>query len=434
LGSQELSKGEVKYVNLHGENMAVFRGDDGIVYSWDAYCAHLGANLGVNGTVVHDRCIQCPFHAWVFDGKTGNCVIGKEFKPKEAIKYEYVFNDLSSEASNISSNITNNNENLKYDNEEKNNSKNKKAKISISQEATEQHGETCTLKEKSKGIVKIRKFPVLERSGSIFIWFDASAMLKFKETYENEIITEFPYEPFDISHFQKKLEYRGTSLNTVKAHVQDIAENGGDLLHFLYVHNELIPYILKGYWDAKWISAADPELTAKIYIKNNQQFHKARMDLIDMFINDKNKNYIGIITLENSIQIIGIPKQFEFFSLTGFQVGPGIVYLFLNSPFFNVVFIQYIESKDKITQNLYHDIFSNRYLPYWFTALLLRMEVAQVLNDGLIWDNKKFAINPTFNLINPADKTLILWRNWYSQFYKDCRKYEEEKRKENLDW
>lgn len=440
MASAELKKNEVKYVNLHGENMAVFRGDDGIVYALDAYCAHLGANLGINGTVVNNQCIQCPFHAWVFDGKTGNCVIGKDLKPKEAITYEYVFNQASCEANNHNNNGNthiNGNVNFQCDNEDKINGKNKKAKIAFETTTNLSHnneGETCTLKEKLKGIVKIRKFPVLERSESIFIWFDATAMLKFKETDENEIITEFPYEPFDLTPFQKKLEYRGTSLNTVQAHVQDIAENGGDLLHFIYVHNQLIPYLIKGFWDAKWVSAADPELKSKIALKNNERFNKARMDLVDRFINEKNKHYIGVITLENSIEIIGVPKQFGFFSLTGFQVGPGIVYLFIESPFFNVALMQYIESKDKLTQWVYHDIYTSKHLPYCFSALLLRIEVSQVLNDGVVWDNKKFGINPCFNLANPADKTLLSWRTWYSQFYKDCKKYEEEKRKENLDW
>lgn len=39
----------------------------------DAYCPHLGANLGVGGRV-HGNCIECPFHGWQFDGETGQCV------------------------------------------------------------------------------------------------------------------------------------------------------------------------------------------------------------------------------------------------------------------------------------------------------------------------------------------------------------------------
>ena len=38
----------------------------------DAYCPHLGANLGVSGRVKGD-CIECPFHAWQFQGADGKC-------------------------------------------------------------------------------------------------------------------------------------------------------------------------------------------------------------------------------------------------------------------------------------------------------------------------------------------------------------------------
>jgi len=34
----------------------------------------MGANLGIGGQVVNDKCIQCPFHGWLYDGKTGDCV------------------------------------------------------------------------------------------------------------------------------------------------------------------------------------------------------------------------------------------------------------------------------------------------------------------------------------------------------------------------
>jgi len=53
--------------------VAVFRGDDGKAYVVDAYCPHLGANLGVGGRVV-GGCIECPFHGWQFRGEDGKCV------------------------------------------------------------------------------------------------------------------------------------------------------------------------------------------------------------------------------------------------------------------------------------------------------------------------------------------------------------------------
>lgn len=51
----------------------VFRGRSGDVSILDAYCPHLGANLGVGG-IVKGECIECPFHQWRFRGSDGACV------------------------------------------------------------------------------------------------------------------------------------------------------------------------------------------------------------------------------------------------------------------------------------------------------------------------------------------------------------------------
>ena len=78
LKSTDLKPGEVKNVDISGENLAVFRSPKGDVYALNAYCSHMGANLGVGGKVVNDNCVQCPFHGWLFNGETGQCV-GKSF-------------------------------------------------------------------------------------------------------------------------------------------------------------------------------------------------------------------------------------------------------------------------------------------------------------------------------------------------------------------
>ncbi len=81
--SAEVSEGEVRNVRYFGRDLVVFRGASGTPSVLDAYCAHLGAHLGVGpgepgdrspgpGTVVGD-CIACPFHGWRYDGG-GQCV------------------------------------------------------------------------------------------------------------------------------------------------------------------------------------------------------------------------------------------------------------------------------------------------------------------------------------------------------------------------
>jgi cholesterol 7-dehydrogenase len=382
--SSELKKGETKYVDAHGESLSVFRGNNGKAYVMGAYCPHLGANLGVEGKVVHDSCIQCPFHAWTFDGETGDCVIGKDLKPKEGIKYEYDFDCETNE---------------------------------------------CTFKPQKTERIKIKKYLSMEKCGFIYVWFDVK-MGDDDET--DETIENPPYEPFDITEFQRRLTHRGVSLNKINCHVSDIAENGGDVLHFLYIHDSIIPGLVKGTWDANWLRGDDPKLREKMTVPN-KTFNEYRTKLLDQFLTEENKKYIGVIHLENAIKILGIPKYFKFFFLTGFQVGPGLVYLFIKSDFFETLLIQHISTKDKYNQDCYHEIYCNFLAPYWFSALQLRLEVRQVLNDGVIWDNKKFGYKVFFNKNeNEADSCLIRWRQWYCQFYKGCKQTEE--KKQSLSW
>jgi len=60
------------YITQTGENLVIFRTEEGRACVMDAYCPHLGAHLGFGGRVVGD-CIECPFHGWKFDGRDGHC-------------------------------------------------------------------------------------------------------------------------------------------------------------------------------------------------------------------------------------------------------------------------------------------------------------------------------------------------------------------------
>src|SRR5262245_22425125 len=65
--SHEVPRGAVKSVRLAGRDLVLFRGADDRLRALDAYCSHLGAHLGVGGTVEGNE-IRCPFHGWRFDG------------------------------------------------------------------------------------------------------------------------------------------------------------------------------------------------------------------------------------------------------------------------------------------------------------------------------------------------------------------------------
>lgn len=65
--SDEVGVGEVKPLRYFDRELAVWRGEDGQVRMLDAYCRHLGAHLGYGGKVVGNL-LECPFHAWRYEG------------------------------------------------------------------------------------------------------------------------------------------------------------------------------------------------------------------------------------------------------------------------------------------------------------------------------------------------------------------------------
>ncbi|XP_053622397.1 cholesterol 7-desaturase nvd [Plodia interpunctella] len=80
--SRDLKVGDVVPIDALGQNLCIYRGEDGVARCVDAYCPHLGANLGVGGAV-RGNCIECPFHKWTF-GADGACasVPGVEHAPR----------------------------------------------------------------------------------------------------------------------------------------------------------------------------------------------------------------------------------------------------------------------------------------------------------------------------------------------------------------
>ena len=70
--SDELGPGEVRPIRYFARDLVLYRGVSGSAYVMEAYCPHLGANLGYGGSVVGER-LRCPFHAWEWDGASGSC-------------------------------------------------------------------------------------------------------------------------------------------------------------------------------------------------------------------------------------------------------------------------------------------------------------------------------------------------------------------------
>ena len=70
--SKDLAPGEVKRAFYFNRELVIFRTESGRACVFDAYCPHLGAHMGVGGTVDGET-LRCPFHAWRYDCE-GTCV------------------------------------------------------------------------------------------------------------------------------------------------------------------------------------------------------------------------------------------------------------------------------------------------------------------------------------------------------------------------
>mgnify|MGYP000650348235 FL=1 len=71
--SHELAPGGVMPLHYFGQELVLFRTEDGAARVLDAYCPHLGAHLGCGGVVQGNK-LRCPFHGWQFAGESGQCV------------------------------------------------------------------------------------------------------------------------------------------------------------------------------------------------------------------------------------------------------------------------------------------------------------------------------------------------------------------------
>ncbi|KAL6060351.1 cholesterol 7-desaturase, variant 2 [Balamuthia mandrillaris] len=176
--SRDLKPGQVRDFEYLGQQLVVYRGKDGKAAVLDAFCPHLGANLGVNG-VVRDNCLECPFHGWSFNSE-GKCV---------SIPYA----------------------------------------------------------EKVPESAKVKTWTTLEHNGVVMIWHHAEGVEPEWYPPEIEGITKGYYR------------FHGYSIHEVRAHIQEIPENGPDTAHLNVLHKPFIgeflgleESVLNHGWEADW--------------------------------------------------------------------------------------------------------------------------------------------------------------------------------------
>jgi nitrite reductase/ring-hydroxylating ferredoxin subunit len=88
--SKSLAAGEARSFTILRQRVVVWRGEDAKLYALDAFCPHMGADLG-NGTVVGND-LRCYFHQWQFskEGRIapGACAASKQLEKVRLKRYE----------------------------------------------------------------------------------------------------------------------------------------------------------------------------------------------------------------------------------------------------------------------------------------------------------------------------------------------------------
>lgn len=86
--SGEIAPSEVRTVRCFGRDVVLYRDTDTeVLHALDSRCQHLGAHLGVGGTVAGD-CIVCPFHGWSWGPDGRNREIPYADKPNRSRRVE----------------------------------------------------------------------------------------------------------------------------------------------------------------------------------------------------------------------------------------------------------------------------------------------------------------------------------------------------------
>jgi phenylpropionate dioxygenase-like ring-hydroxylating dioxygenase large terminal subunit len=78
--SEDFAPGAVRALHYFGQELVMWRGDDGVLRALDAHCLHIGAHLGVRGTVDGND-VVCPWHGWHWDGAGHNTLIPYDTQP-----------------------------------------------------------------------------------------------------------------------------------------------------------------------------------------------------------------------------------------------------------------------------------------------------------------------------------------------------------------
>jgi len=251
--------------------------------------------------------------------------------------------------------------------------------------------------EKVPSFAKTKSWPVLEINGQILIHFDAEGR-----------------EPSWIPPITQQVQnnswnYIGRTEHIIPVHIQDIPENGSDIAHLAFLHEDFVWWsrAVKHVWKASWAPS-------KV----------------------EGENHMTDIRVEEYLTFNGwfkIPFSRQLVKIT--QIGPGIVYIEFSTAVGKLITYETVTPLEPFLQRAEHVMWAESKVPKFIAKFILDATVKQFEKDVPIWGNKTFIKKP---LLIKEDGNITQFRRWYSQFYSEnsptVQSIEKRNQETNLDW
>ncbi|XP_059174032.1 cholesterol 7-desaturase nvd-like [Physella acuta] len=243
--------------------------------------------------------------------------------------------------------------------------------------------------DKIPDIARVKSWSVKETLGWVFIWHHAEGL---------DPVWNIP----DVDEVDNgSWTYRGRTEHHINAHIEEIPENGADVVHLGHVHGPVVTAgnDLRTMWNKRWAFASHHWTAAWEPLPEPD-------------------GHIGQLKLTHKLSLFGFMLTILDLNVVAQQTGPGIVILKFDSFFGKGMYFQTVTPQAPLVQRVVHHIWVNRWMPTCVAKFLLLSEALQVERDIMIWNNKQYEGRPLF--VKSKEDTLISkHRRWYSQFYSE---------------
>jgi len=218
----------------------------------------------------------------------------------------------------------------------------------------------------------IKSWKVIETNNMILVHFHA----------EGEEPSWLPVDLPDIN--TGSFKYHGRSEHVMRCHIQEIPENGPDFVHLNVVHTTISHVDVPGLshvWEGSWDT-------------------------------DPHDKHIAHVRVHHKLSFLGWEIEIFYRPVIIRQVGPGLVWMELDSIFGKWAITQSVTPIAPGKTRLHHSMYSN--MNRIFSKFVFYGTIFQVEQDIPIWNNKTFKKKA---VIVKADGPIAKFRRWYSQFY-----------------